>query len=80
MFIRTSAALAILWAVSGCAEFPDLDRAIPQSEVSGPYPALVPIDGLLAQTEDPRIEDDDPARLEARRAALKARAARLRQY
>lgn len=69
-----------LGLVSGCTEFPDLDRAVPASELTGPYPPLVPVEGLLAQTEDPRIAEDDDERLAARAAALKARAARLKAY
>ncbi len=64
--------------LTGCAEFPDLDRAVPQAALTGPYPPLVPVEGLLAQTEEPRIEDQEDEALAARAAALKARAARLK--
>ncbi|KGM48381.1 hypothetical protein [Pseudooceanicola atlanticus] len=67
-------------SLSACAQFPELDRAIPADEQRGPYPDLVPVGGLLAQAENPRIEDDDADNLSARAAALKARAARLRAY
>ena len=70
----------MLAGLAGCAEFPDLDRAVPRSEVDGPYPRLVPVGTLLSQTEDPRIEEDEAAQLEAQAAALKSRAARLRRY
>lgn len=76
--LRTGLIVALL-AGAGCAEFPALDQAIPASEQNGPYPPLVPLPGLLAQTEDVRIEEGDDAALEARAAALRARAARLRQ-
>jgi len=71
---------AALTLSAGCAQFPDLDRAVPASAQTGPYPKLVPIEGLLAQTEAPRIEEDEDAALDARAAALRARAARLKAY
>lgn len=70
----------MLGGLAGCTEFPELDRAVPASEQSGTYPPLVPVGTLLAQAEDPQIEPDDEAALDARAAALKARAARLRRY
>ena len=69
-----------LAALSACADFPELARAVPASELSGSYPPLLPIDQLLAQTDDPLIEDEDTERLEARANALRARADRLRRY
>jgi hypothetical protein len=69
-----------LLPLSACTEFPDLDRAVPASERNGPYPKLVPVEGLLAQTEDPRIAEDEDDALAARAAALRARAARLKAY
>lgn len=80
MKVSGIAVIACLGAVAGCAEFPDLDRAVPASELSGPYPPLLPIDQLLAQTDDPQIGAEDTQALEARAAALRARANRLRQY
>ena len=76
---RHIAALALL-ALSACAEFPDLSARVPPSELNGPYPPLVPVETLLAQTTETRIADDDQAALEARAAALRAKAARLRRY
>lgn len=70
--------MALLAGLGGCAEFPALDRAVPEAEQTGPYPSLVPVETLLAQTGDTRIETGDQARLDARAAALRARAARLR--
>ena len=77
MIIRSLVVLSLL-AGAGCAEFPDLSRDIPASELDGPYPPLAPLPDLLARTDDPRIEEGDDAVLDARAAALRARAARLR--
>lgn len=74
--IALAATLAV--SLAGCTQFPELDRAIPASELQGPYPPLVPVESLLAQTDDPRITETDQAALEARAAALRTRAARLR--
>lgn len=79
MGIRIIAGCTLLAAVAACAEFPELDRAIPASELSGPYPPLVPVGTLLAQTDEPQIDEDAQARLEARAAALRARANRLKR-
>ena len=62
-------ALSVLGA---CTDFPALDRTItPQMEAAA-YPALVPIEPLLAQATAGRV---DAARTEA---SLNARLARLR--
>lgn len=69
--------LALLTA--GCAPLPDLDRTITPAMEAAPYPALVPLAPVLARANAPGV---DPERgngvLDARVAALKARAARLR--
>lgn len=66
--------------LSGCTQFPELDRAIPKSEQTGPYPALLPLEDLVAQTQEPRIEESEADTVAARAAALRARAARLKRY
>ncbi len=73
------AALLVGAAVlSGCAEFPALDRTITPKMEAADYPDLVPIDPLLAEAKAGRI---DPLRTEAeltgRAARLDARASRL---
>ncbi|EAQ01938.1 hypothetical protein OB2597_00935 [Pseudooceanicola batsensis HTCC2597] len=78
MFRKTTALAAAL-TLTACTQFPALDRAVPAEEQTGPYPRLAPIGALVAQTEDPRIAPGDEAALAARRAALRARADRLRR-
>ena len=68
-----------LAALSGCGEYPELnDTVTPQLEASS-YPDLVPLGPVLAQAS---TQGTDPvqaqASAEARVAALRARAARLR--
>jgi hypothetical protein len=68
-------ALALLAA---CASFPKLDGAATRAAPSGPYPALVPLDALLAEAGAPGRGVEASQGLQARAAALKARAAALR--
>ena len=73
-------ALAILCAaLAGCTQFPALDRTITPELEAAPFPALVPLDPLLARATAGRV---DPVATEtavaARVARLRARAARLR--
>ncbi|MBK5933185.1 hypothetical protein C8N32_102243 [Rhodovulum imhoffii] len=70
--------LTIMYLVlaTGCA--PMTDFAQPRSATEGTYPTLAPIDTLLEDAQSARLTPDAPAELEARAAALRARAARLR--
>ena len=71
------ARLLIPLLLAACAEFPELDRAVPASATQGPYPDLVPIATILdgpAPVATPAVV----AGLQGRVAALRARAARLR--
>ncbi|SPH17282.1 hypothetical protein DEA8626_00799 [Defluviimonas aquaemixtae] len=63
--------------LTGCARFPEVEAAESASVADAPYPALLPIDTLVAGT--PSLPESDPAApVNARAAALKARAERLR--
>lgn len=64
-------ALVLVLALTGCTQFPMLDAVHDPNAVT---PPLLPTDELAAQT--PRIDPNDP--LSARAAALRARAAALR--
>lgn len=64
--------------LAGCATFPALDAAPEPAATQAAYPALLPIDELLARVPPPPATDPAAA-LAARAAALKARAAALRQ-
>ncbi len=73
LFVVVSATLA------GCAEFPALDQTITPALEQADYPALVPLGPLLAETAAPHTDrETTQARMDARLAALRARAARLR--
>ncbi len=65
--------------VGACTQFPALDRTITPELEAADYPALVPLGPVIAAARD---TDTDPARttaaIDARVAALRARAARLR--
>jgi len=73
MRIRHFLFLAVL---AGCAEFPDLDRAISPSARAASYPQIAPLDGTLLP--EPEETDADLVALASRAAALRARAERLR--
>lgn len=69
------AALVLLGA---CTQFPALDRTLSPELVSAEFPALVPIDPILAAAQTDGVDPKQTtATIDARVAALKARAARL---
>jgi hypothetical protein len=64
--------LAVLFALGACANsLPDTDKTISSAAQNAPFPALIPIEGLLTSAQD-------GSRIEAATADLQARAARLR--
>lgn len=72
------ALIALLTLVS-CTEFPELGGTITPNQSNAPFPTLVPLDHILAQsanttTAGPTAEADLTPRL----ANLRARASRLR--
>lgn len=73
-------ALTCCALLAGCADIPDLDDRLTPAAKAAPYPALVPVEPLLAETEQARQIDEDTAPdLQSRVASLRARAARLRR-
>ena len=74
---RAAAAVALALLAAGCTP-PDLPAA--RLPADTPYPSLVPVEPLLAEAARPPSPDPETARQaqEARAAALRARAARLR--
>ena len=68
-----------LLTLGACTQFPALDRTITPALENAEYPALVPLDPLLATATAGRV---DPVQTEtaliARVAGLRARAAQLR--
>ena len=65
--------------VAGCTQFPELEFTQTTDVEAAEYPALVPIEPIIAEADVP---GPDPERLEtgtnARLAALRARASRIR--
>lgn len=62
-----------------CTQFPALDRTLTPELESAAYPALVPLAPVLASAQTTRVEPQRAtAAIDARVAALKSRAARLR--
>lgn len=65
--------------VSACARFPELDATVNTSAENADFPALIPIDDILAQPNNAAASGENPsADIAARVARLRARAARLR--
>jgi hypothetical protein len=75
-----AAALAAALGLAGCIEVPALDDTVTESLRDAPYPALLPTNTLMTVGPLPSDQASDIERdLVARRGALDARAARLRQ-
>lgn len=70
------ASLALLIALAACAEAPDFGPG-PDGAALGAWPVLQPLPGLLAQGEGGVLTEADAGSLQARAAALRARARRL---
>ncbi len=66
-------AFVLVLTLSACATFPALEGTISDAAREAPYPDLTPLPSL------PETTDSDEAALQARIAALQARAARIRQ-
>lgn len=69
--------LAALATAAGCSQFPEVD-AFAASQATGPAPALLPLDQVLAADAAPARAADAGEALAARAALLKARAALMR--
>ena len=74
-----AALFAGLSLTAACTQFPALDRTLTPELEAAEYPALVPLGPVLAASQTPGVQPDlASAQLDARVAALKSRAARLR--
>lgn len=72
-----AAALLLSLALAACDAAPRIGSAPPQ--VSGPAPALLPLEGILQASDTAATASSDPGpALSARAAALRARAAAMR--
>lgn len=68
-----------LVGLAACTQFPELDHTITPELEAARYPALVPLDPLLASAKARRVDPvQTQSALVARVARLRARAARLR--
>ena len=78
--MRTLAPSLIMFcALTACAQFPELDRTVSPEVEAADFPALVPLEPILASTSTAvHSNQQTQAVLEARVANLRARAARLR--
>lgn len=75
--LATCIALGLPLILSGCAAFPEVMAR--EGGGTGSYPAIAPLDELVAQGEGGAITDPGIAALEARAAGLRGRAAALRR-
>lgn len=73
-------ALALITATAaGCTQFPQLDHTQSDTLRGADYPALVPIEPILAGVETPTTDAaTEEAALTSRLAGLRARANRIR--
>ncbi|MCX7566442.1 hypothetical protein OS189_08820 [Sulfitobacter sp. F26169L] len=74
-----AAICAAVTLLGACTDFPALDRTITPELSNADYPALVPLEPVLAAAQSNGVEPVQAnAAIDRRVAALKARAARLR--
>lgn len=71
--------LFALLLTSACADHSALDSVASNRAVTGAYPTLVPLEGLLTDANSGTLTEATAAELDARIAALKRRAAKLRR-
>jgi hypothetical protein len=72
------AALALTALGAGCVDVPELGNRIAPDLRNAPFPKLIPLDASLTTPPTPAEDGEKLARqLDARRAALQARAKRL---
>ncbi|MDU8929979.1 hypothetical protein RXV86_21550 [Alisedimentitalea sp. MJ-SS2] len=64
--------------LSACASFPELEGTVPTHMEAAEFPKLVPVEPLLAGSQEVQITPETESSLVARANALRARAARLR--
>ena len=75
--LRFAYPLCLMALCTACAQFPELDSALTDGAETAPYPDLLPVEELNARVGEPRIAPETASGIEARVAALRARAARL---
>lgn len=63
--------------VAGCTQFPELDAAETPGVAQAPYPALVPLDGLLTERAPPQATPEVIDAVQGRAEGLRGRGAAL---
>ncbi len=77
--MRLALSALALCALTACTQFPELDQTVSPDLENADFPALIPLDPILAGTRTAtRDNTQTQAALEARVANLRARAARIR--
>ncbi|WP_227267787.1 hypothetical protein [Roseobacter weihaiensis] len=72
--------LSVATCLSACVPLPDVPAPTPRIDNTAGYPDFVPLDQIAAPTADAqRASSETEEAVEARVAALRSRAARLRQ-
>lgn len=71
--------LCLVVAAAGCSSRPEVVASETPAVAASPYPTLAPIEGLLARSKEPNRAAPAERELNARAAALRARASGLRQ-
>lgn len=78
--VRLVFACALALSAVACTQFPDLDGTVPASAEAADYPALVPLDPLLANIDAASTDAQaTTGAINARVSRLKSRADRLRR-
>ncbi|MCV2881405.1 hypothetical protein [Actibacterium sp. XHP0104] len=77
--MRAAGLVLIVAMLAGCADFPQVDAAMRDTGTTGPYPELIPIEHVMGDLHDPRLDEDSGSDLQRRAAGLRARAAALRK-
>jgi len=76
---RTLATLCLTALCAGCTQFPELDFTQTAALEAAEYPALVPIEPIIAGVDQPGPDPvAEQTNMDARLAGLRARADRLR--
>ncbi len=75
--LRISGVVAVMAALGGCADAPEVTAALSAEAEAAPYPALMPLDAVLASAQNAASAPDPVPGLQARAARLRARAAAL---
>lgn len=76
--LRRGVLLFVGFALAACTQFPDLNQSVSPEARNGDFPALVPVEVLRADAPPQQVTDTTTTSLEARVAALRSRASRLK--